>query len=56
MIESVEFPHLAHRHNVFGVPKTVINDRVYLEGALPEALFVDRILEASQQTAAGGGR
>lgn len=46
MIESVEFPHLAQRYNVYGVPKTVVNDRVMFEGALPEPEFVEQVLKA----------
>ncbi len=47
-IEAVEFPHLANRYQVFGVPLTVVNDRLRIEGAMPEARFVHemmRILE-----------
>lgn len=46
MVESVEFPHLAQRYNVYGVPKTVINDRFMFEGALPEPDFVEQVLKA----------
>lgn len=46
MIEAVEFPHVAQKYNVMGVPKIVVNDRVMFEGALPEAEFVDRVLKA----------
>jgi glutaredoxin-like protein len=46
MIESVEFPHLAQRYNVYGVPKTVINDRIMFEGALPEPEFVEQVMKA----------
>lgn len=49
MIESVEFPHLAQRYNVYGVPKTVVNGRHMFEGALPEAEFVDQVLKAIGQ-------
>ena len=31
---------------VMAVPKTVVNDRVSFEGALPEAQFVDAVLRA----------
>ncbi len=46
MIESAEFPQLVQKYNVFGVPKTVINDKIEFEGALPENDFVDKVLEA----------
>ncbi len=46
MIESMEFPALANQYNVMAVPRTVINDRAYLEGAAPENMFIEKILEA----------
>ena len=46
MVEAIEFPHLANKYAVQGVPKTVINEDTYLEGAAPEPLFVAKVLEA----------
>lgn len=46
MIEVEEFPHLAYRYGVRAVPKTVINERVSLEGAVPEEHFLTKIIEA----------
>jgi glutaredoxin-like protein len=46
MIESMEFPALANQYNVMAVPRTVINDRAFLEGAAPENMLIDKILEA----------
>ena len=40
MIEAIEFPHLANKYNVYGVPRTIFNEDTDLEGAAPEALFV----------------
>jgi predicted DsbA family dithiol-disulfide isomerase len=48
MIESTEFPHLANKFNVYGVPKTVINDTIFLEGAVPEDVFLEHVLKAVQ--------
>ena len=45
-VEATEFPDLAQRYMVMAVPKTVVNDRVSFEGALPEAQFVDAVLQA----------
>jgi predicted DsbA family dithiol-disulfide isomerase len=45
MVEAIEFPQLATRYSVQGVPRSVINDKAYLEGAVPEALFVAKIQE-----------
>jgi glutaredoxin-like protein len=46
MVEAVEFPQVANRYNVMGVPKTVINESTELEGAAPEELVVAKVLEA----------
>ena len=46
VVEATEFPHLAQRYNVMGVPKTVVNDRVDFEGALPEPRFLQQVLRA----------
>ncbi len=48
MIEAIEFPHLASKYHVHGVPRTVINDRVHQEGAVPEPLLLAKLLEAVQ--------
>ncbi|MGA1875138.1 MAG: protein disulfide oxidoreductase [bacterium] len=45
MIEIGEFPHLANKYQVYGVPKVVINEIIQFEGALPEAQFLDRVLQ-----------
>lgn len=46
MIEITEFPHLALFYQVQGVPRTVINDRIKIEGAIPEAAMMDWVREA----------
>jgi len=46
MIEATEFPHLAQKYHVQGVPRSVINETAYLEGAVPEQMFLDKITEA----------
>lgn len=46
MIESTEFPHFSHKYNVFGVPKTVINENIFIEGAVPEETFLEHVLKA----------
>ncbi len=46
MVESTEFPHLANKFNVYGVPKTVVNETVTFEGAVPEEEFLAHVLEA----------
>lgn len=46
MVEAMEFPHLAVRYQVMGVPRTVINETVHIEGAVPESVVVAKLLEA----------
>jgi len=48
-VESTEFPHLANKFNVYGVPKTVVNETVSFEGAVPEEEFLARVLEAASK-------
>jgi len=48
VIEVGEFPHLAQKYSVMGVPKIVINERTELVGAVPEAQFLAHILQAAK--------
>ena len=41
--EAIEFPDLATMYNVRGVPKTIVNERMQVEGALPADLFIKKI-------------
>jgi predicted DsbA family dithiol-disulfide isomerase len=50
-IEANEFPDLSQAYGVSAVPKIVINDRVEFEGALPEAQFLDAVLQAVEPSA-----
>jgi predicted DsbA family dithiol-disulfide isomerase len=43
-VEATEFPDLARKYRVTGVPKTVVNDRVEILGALPQDAFVEQAL------------
>ena len=43
-VEATEFPDLARRYRVTGVPKTVVNETVEIMGALPEDEFVEQAL------------
>lgn len=42
-IEVIEFPQLGNYYNVSGVPKTVINDKEEIVGAVPETIFLESI-------------
>lgn len=46
MLEVAEFPHLAVKYGVQGVPQTIINEEHYVVGALPEHMMINEILEA----------
>ncbi len=46
MVEAIEFPHLSNKYQVMGVPRTVINEDTFLEGAAPEAMLMDKVREA----------
>jgi predicted DsbA family dithiol-disulfide isomerase len=45
-VEVSEFPHLAQKYSIRGVPKTVINEEHSIEGSGPEQIFLNKILEA----------
>jgi glutaredoxin-like protein len=48
MIEVNEFPQLAIKYNVMGVPKTVINESLEVLGMQPEEEFVRQIQAATK--------
>ncbi|MEW5806134.1 MAG: thioredoxin family protein [Acidobacteriota bacterium] len=45
MVEISEFPQLAIRYEVRGVPQTVVNETNVIVGALPESEFLNKVLE-----------
>jgi glutaredoxin-like protein len=46
MVEAQEFPHLAIKYQVMGVPRTVINENAHIEGAVPESTVMEKLQEA----------
>jgi len=46
MVEAQEFPHLSIKYQVMGVPRTVINETVHIEGAAPEPMVLEKMMEA----------
>ena len=44
VIDTGEFPDLAMKYNVVGVPKIIINDKVEFVGAFSEDLFAEHVL------------
>ncbi len=53
VVEVSEFIDVAQRYRVQGVPKTVVNDRVEIMGAVPEPRFVQEVLKALEQEKPG---
>ena len=45
IVEAQEFPEMAQKFQVMGVPKTVINDTAEFVGAVPDEIFLNAILE-----------
>lgn len=43
MVEATEFPHLSNKYSVMGVPRTVINENDFIEGAAPEEMVLEKI-------------
>ncbi len=46
VVEVSEFVDMAQRYQVRGVPKTVVNDRIEIMGAVPEPRFLQEVLKA----------
>ncbi|MBN2006626.1 MAG: thioredoxin family protein [Anaerolineae bacterium] len=46
MVEVTEFPHLAMKYNVQGVPNTIINETHSLVGGQPEREFLKVVLQS----------
>lgn len=46
MVEATEFPDLSVKYQVMGVPRTVINESEFQEGAAPEPMLIEKIKAA----------
>jgi predicted DsbA family dithiol-disulfide isomerase len=49
-VEATEFPDMARRYMVTGVPKTVVNDEVEIMGAVPQDEFIEQALQLPSKT------
>jgi predicted DsbA family dithiol-disulfide isomerase len=49
MVEVTEFPHLANKYQVQGVPLTVVNETIHVEGAVPEAALVSEMMRGLER-------
>lgn len=52
VIDASVFPELARKYNVYGVPRTVVNETQHFEGAVPEHVLLDHVLKAPPLAAA----
>ena len=43
-VDATEFPDLADRYEVRGVPRTIVNETIYLDGAVPERMLMSELL------------
>ena len=48
MGEVIEFPHMAVKYEVMGVPRTVINETIHIEGAVPEPMLMQEFQKLLQ--------
>ena len=46
MVESAEFPQLVQRYGVYAVPRTVINETYFIDGAIPPGKLYLEVLKA----------
>jgi predicted DsbA family dithiol-disulfide isomerase len=51
-VEATEFPAYADRHGVLAVPKVVVDGGASWEGAVPERVFVERVVAAGSDPVA----
>ncbi len=49
MIEAMEFPDLSNKYAVSGVPKTIIDDKEALVGAVPEQMFLEKLVAVASR-------
>ena len=49
MVEASEFPHLANKYSVYGVPRTVINEVIHIEGAVPEEYLLRELMQVMDE-------
>jgi predicted DsbA family dithiol-disulfide isomerase len=51
MVEASECPHLSNKYQVYGVPRTVINEVIHLEGAYPEEMLLPELMQVIDEKA-----
>lgn len=53
MVDASEFPELADAFQVYGVPLTVANKTIRVEGGMPEQMFVPKIVNGVKSAPGG---
>jgi hypothetical protein len=48
-VEATEFVDLSRKFRVTGVPKTIVNDRIEILGAVPEPEFIETALQTTEE-------
>ena len=48
-VDAQEFMDLSRRYRISGVPKTIVNETIEIMGGLPEADFVDAVLQPADE-------
>jgi predicted DsbA family dithiol-disulfide isomerase len=51
MVEASEFPHLTAKYHVYGVPRTIINEVIQIEGAVPENVLLPELMKVEDEAA-----
>ena len=51
IVEVTEYPDLVGQYAVRGVPKTIINDRLAIDGAVPESELLAAVTQATAAAA-----
>lgn len=49
MVEVSEYPELGAKYQVMGVPRTVIDETVHIEGAVPEPMLMAEFAKVLKQ-------
>lgn len=50
-VEASEYPDLSEKYQVYAVPLTVANEKIRIEGGLPETQFIQQILQGVARNA-----
>jgi hypothetical protein len=53
MVDASEYPELADQFQVYGVPLTVANNTMRVEGGMPEQMFVPQVLTGIKNSPGG---